>query len=75
MNSQSSTGSESTVDDMLKAIMQLLDAIKEMLRPLQPIQSLEERVTVLEEKVLEEEADVKQLVGRLEARSALVEEV
>ncbi|KAG8069271.1 hypothetical protein GUJ93_ZPchr0005g14441 [Zizania palustris] len=45
-----------------------------MLRPLQPIQSLEERVTVVEEKFLEVEADMKQLIGRLEAQPALVAE-
>ncbi|KAG8088100.1 hypothetical protein GUJ93_ZPchr0010g10039 [Zizania palustris] len=34
MNSQSGTRSGSTIDDMLKAIMQRLDVIEEMLQPL-----------------------------------------
>ncbi|KAG8048442.1 hypothetical protein GUJ93_ZPchr0009g895 [Zizania palustris] len=50
MNSQSCTSSRSTVNDMLKAIMQCLDAIKEKLQLLQPLQA---KVIELEAVVME----------------------
>ncbi|KAG8095615.1 hypothetical protein GUJ93_ZPchr0013g36267 [Zizania palustris] len=65
MSSPSTTGLGTRIEEILKAlfhqqptIMKCLEAIEEKL---QPIQSFEERVTVLEENVLEVEADAKKL--------------